>query len=147
MIQSVKKLGLPFLCICSFMLSSYAHSSIKEKAQTVITHPNIPWITIEDWSPDLSCYGTKGIYTPYVGQLTEMSILYLKEKLIPEQAAFFAPIKLEIGLYDLQNDTYEVFNVADNPEYASVKKVFLAELHNWRSNTIKKNNICRIHKR
>ncbi|EMI57181.1 hypothetical protein, partial [Rhodopirellula sallentina] len=26
--------------------------------------PNILWITIEDWSPDLSCYGTPGIHTP-----------------------------------------------------------------------------------
>lgn len=31
--------------------------------------PNILWITIEDWSADLSCYGTKGISTPNVDKL------------------------------------------------------------------------------
>ncbi|MDA8744293.1 sulfatase [Rubripirellula amarantea] len=38
--------------------------------------PNILWITIEDWSPDLSCYGTKGIETPYVDQLASEGIRY-----------------------------------------------------------------------
>ena len=38
--------------------------------------PNILWITIEDWSPDLSCYGTKGIHTPHVDQLASEGIRY-----------------------------------------------------------------------
>ncbi|MEM0969959.1 MAG: sulfatase, partial [Verrucomicrobiota bacterium] len=38
--------------------------------------PNILWITIEDWSPDLSCYGTKGIHTPNVDQLAAEGIRY-----------------------------------------------------------------------
>ncbi len=38
--------------------------------------PNILWITIEDWSPDLSCYGTKGIYTPHVDKLASQGIRY-----------------------------------------------------------------------
>ncbi|EAQ81084.1 sulfatase family protein [Blastopirellula marina] len=38
--------------------------------------PNILWITIEDWSPDLSCYGTKGIQTPHVDQLAAEGIRY-----------------------------------------------------------------------
>jgi hypothetical protein len=33
------------------------------------TRPNILWITIEDWGPELSCYGTKGIHTPHVKSL------------------------------------------------------------------------------
>jgi hypothetical protein len=32
--------------------------------------PNILWITIEDWSPDLSCYGTKGIHTAECGAVS-----------------------------------------------------------------------------
>lgn len=36
--------------------------------------PNVLWITIEDWSPDLSCYGTKGIHTPNVDQLAAQGI-------------------------------------------------------------------------
>lgn len=38
--------------------------------------PNILWITIEDWSPDLSCYGTKGIYTPNVDKLAAEGVRY-----------------------------------------------------------------------
>ena len=38
--------------------------------------PNILWITIEDWSPDLSCYGTKGIQTPHVDKLAAEGIRY-----------------------------------------------------------------------
>ena len=38
--------------------------------------PNILWITIEDWGPDLSCYGTKGIHTPYVDKLASQGIRY-----------------------------------------------------------------------
>ncbi len=38
--------------------------------------PNILWITIEDWSPDLSCYGTPGIATPHVDQLASEGIRY-----------------------------------------------------------------------
>lgn len=34
------------------------------------------WITIEDWSPDLSCYGTKGIHTPHVDQLASEGIRF-----------------------------------------------------------------------
>ncbi|MDA1163779.1 MAG: sulfatase-like hydrolase/transferase, partial [Planctomycetota bacterium] len=40
--------------------------------------PNILWITIEDWSPDLSCYGTKGIHTPHVDQLAAEGISYTR---------------------------------------------------------------------
>ncbi len=38
--------------------------------------PNILWIAIEDWSPDLSCYGTKGISTPHVDKLASEGIRY-----------------------------------------------------------------------
>ncbi|MEM9365415.1 MAG: sulfatase [Planctomycetota bacterium] len=38
--------------------------------------PNILWITIEDWGPELSCYGTKGIHTPHVDQLASEGIRY-----------------------------------------------------------------------
>ena len=38
--------------------------------------PNILWICIEDWGPDLSCYGTPGIETPHVDQLASEGIRY-----------------------------------------------------------------------
>lgn len=38
--------------------------------------PNILWICIEDWSPDLSCYGTKGLQTPHVDKLASEGVRY-----------------------------------------------------------------------
>ena len=38
--------------------------------------PNILWITIEDWSADLSCYGTKGLQTPHVDKLAAQGVRY-----------------------------------------------------------------------
>ncbi len=38
--------------------------------------PSILWILIEDWSADLSCYGTKGLHTPFVDELASEGIRY-----------------------------------------------------------------------
>ena len=38
--------------------------------------PNVLWICIEDWSTDLSCYGTTGVHTPYVDKLASEGIRY-----------------------------------------------------------------------
>lgn len=48
----------------------------KDLGSSIDTRPNILWITIEDWSPDLSCYGTKGIHTPNVDKLASEGIRY-----------------------------------------------------------------------
>lgn len=64
------KRPLPFLilaCIFAMFLGL---------AQAAEDRPNILWITIEDWSPDLSCYGTKGIDTPNVDKLASEGIRY-----------------------------------------------------------------------
>ena len=58
------------LAIC--LVSSIAHAEETSKAD----RPNVLWITIEDWSPDLSCYGTKGIHTPHVDRLASEGIRY-----------------------------------------------------------------------
>ncbi|VGO19658.1 sulfatase family protein [Pontiella sulfatireligans] len=68
--------------------------------------------------------------------LAEMNIMNLKGQLTPEQAAFFAPTKPEIELFDLRNDPHEIHNVADHPDYAKVKAELLAELDAWRKNVI-----------
>ncbi len=38
--------------------------------------PNIIWITIEDWSTDVGCYGTKGVHTPNIDKLAAEGIMY-----------------------------------------------------------------------
>lgn len=68
--------------------------------------------------------------------LAEMNVLNLEGKLTAEQAAFFAPTKPAIELYDLRRDPHEVRNVADEAEYANVKAELLAELETWRREVI-----------
>lgn len=58
-----------FLCL-SATLAFFSSTRAED------TRPNILWITIEDWSPDLSCYGTKGIHTPHVDKLASEGIRY-----------------------------------------------------------------------
>lgn len=69
--------------------------------------------------------------------LAEMNVLKLKGKLTPQQAAFFAPKKPTVELYDLRSDPHEVNNLADDPKYADIKAELLSELDNWRKNVIR----------
>ena len=68
--------------------------------------------------------------------LAEMNVLNLKGELTPEQAAFLAPAKPEIELFDLKADPHEVKNVAEDPAYAEVKANLLEELNRWRTEVI-----------
>lgn len=74
----------------------------------------------------------EGAYPP----LAELNVLNLQGKLTPEQAAFMAPNKPEIEMFDLRNDPHEVHNVAGDPKYASVKAELLSKLEEWRTNVI-----------
>ncbi|WP_111709791.1 sulfatase family protein [Lutibacter citreus] len=65
---------LRLIIACLFV--SCAHNKKKEESNLKDSRPNILWITIEDWSPDLSCYGTKGISTPNVDKLASEGIRY-----------------------------------------------------------------------
>lgn len=68
------------LLLLVFLLSAGAHtvaSADQPKTDKPETdRPNILWITIEDWSADLSCYGTKGLETPHVDQLASEGVRY-----------------------------------------------------------------------
>ncbi|MGI9472187.1 MAG: sulfatase family protein [Rubripirellula sp.] len=57
-------------------LSTRADESESSVEVSSSTRPNVLWITIEDWSADLSCYGTKGIQTPHVDKLASQGIRY-----------------------------------------------------------------------
>ncbi len=68
-----------FILVLSFVpLGTAARADQKSSREktTEEARPNILWIAIEDWSPDLSCYGTKGIHTPHVDKLASQGIRY-----------------------------------------------------------------------
>ena len=60
------------LAICVTLLTSV----LCQTTETNADRPNFLWITIEDWSPELSCYGTKGIDTPHVDRLASQGIRF-----------------------------------------------------------------------
>lgn len=68
--------------------------------------------------------------------LAEMNAMNLRGELTPEQAAFLAPTKPVIELFDLGKDPHEVKNLANDPAYAEVKAELLAELQSWREEVI-----------
>lgn len=45
-------------------------------SQEISSKPNIVWLILEDWSPDLGCYGTQGIETPSTDELATEGIRY-----------------------------------------------------------------------
>lgn len=73
--------------------------------------------------------------------MAELNVLNLQGELTPEQAAFLAPKKPKVELFDLKTDPHEVHNVADDPAYAEVKDELLKELENWRKNVIKDDGV------
>ncbi|HBE68221.1 MAG TPA: sulfatase [Planctomycetaceae bacterium] len=68
--------------------------------------------------------------------LAEINVLHLKGKLSPQQAAFMAPNKPPIELFDLRTDPHEVNNVADDPKYLEIKQELLKVLNQWRQEVI-----------
>lgn len=62
--------SLKFYLLFSVFFFSFGILNAQDK------RPNIIWIMIEDWSTDLSCYGTKGIHTPNIDKLASQGVLY-----------------------------------------------------------------------
>lgn len=78
-IKTRLKRKTPFILLLisiGFLLMGCGEKAKKNQEQLADNRPNILWITIEDWSPDLSCYGTKGIHTPNVDKLAAEGIRY-----------------------------------------------------------------------
>ena len=64
------KIILSLFLIISFLWSC------ENKRQTKLEKPNILWITTEDISPQLGCYGAKFAHTPVLDQLAAEGVLY-----------------------------------------------------------------------
>ncbi len=73
--------------------------------------------------------------------LAQLNVMNLKGELTPEQALFMAPSKPEFELFDLENDPWELNNLAEDPEFQVVKNELLSELNNWREHVIKDKGI------
>ncbi|MCT4646835.1 MAG: sulfatase [Carboxylicivirga sp.] len=63
--------------------------------------------------------------------LTLMQVLYKNGKLTPEQAQFMKEKRPYEELYDLENDPYELYNLAANKEYEMDLKKLREKLNQW----------------
>lgn len=63
-------LKLVFCSLCLMVMQG--HTEVYAQTE----RPNIIWMMLEDWSPDLGCYGIKGIETPITDQLANDGIRY-----------------------------------------------------------------------
>lgn len=79
----------------------------------------------------MSIQQLQGAELPCFGSIEYYDI---KGELSPEQALFMAPTKPEYELFDLENDPWELNNLAENPDHKQTKDKLLAALNNWREN-------------
>ena len=63
----------------SIVAFAFATSMLTAASSAASERPNIIWLMLEDWSPDLGCYGTKGIETPHVDRLAASGEMYLND--------------------------------------------------------------------
>jgi N-sulfoglucosamine sulfohydrolase len=60
----------------NYTLLSLGLAFILPAASASDERPNIVWIMLEDWGPDMSSYGTKGIETPVTDKLAAEGARY-----------------------------------------------------------------------
>ena len=63
--------------------------------------------------------------------LTLMKIMHEQGELNDAQERFWADRRPEYELYDLENDPHEIANLADNPDYTTVKNDLISKLDAW----------------
>ncbi|MBN1108959.1 MAG: sulfatase [Bacteroidales bacterium] len=98
---------------CASLLAINAH------AQQEVKRPNILWISTEDMSPHLGCYGDKVAKTPNIDRLAAQGIMYTN---VFTTAAISAPVRAgvitgmyqtSIGCMHMRTTSYR--RSADNP--------------------------------
>lgn len=86
---------------------------------------------IRNYDPDRPYTQFNGYKKLQYPVLTLMQVLHKQGKLTPEQARFMAPTRPKEELYDLEQDPFEVHNLADDSEHKRVLKEHRAKLDEW----------------
>ena len=76
-------IGFAVLLVCSGTAAEADEPAGKSADRAVAVkddakRPHILWILLEDWGPDLSCYGTRGVQTPHIDQLAAEGIRFTR---------------------------------------------------------------------
>jgi uncharacterized sulfatase len=86
---------------------------------------------IRNYHPDQPYTQFNGYKKLQYPVLTLMQVLYAQGKLTPEQAKFMAATRPKEELYDLQNDPYEMNNLAEQAKFRGVLKEHRKVLDDW----------------
>ena len=70
-------------------------------------------------------------YREQMAMMQRLRVLFEEGKLNEDQAAWLQPNKPSEELYDLQNDPYELANLASNPTYKDTLSLYSELLDNW----------------
>lgn len=98
--------------------------------------PNILWITVEDMSPQLGCYGDSFVHTPHLDRLAGESIRYTNAI---ATAPVCAPARstLITGMYQTSIGTHHMRNKARLPEQVHCFTEYLRNAGYYCSNNVK----------
>ncbi|MBD2755635.1 sulfatase family protein [Spirosoma validum] len=102
-----------FLLLSGLTMSFMNHRSVPTQQQA--SRPNILWITCEDMSPRLACYGDKEVKTPNLDQLAAEGVRYSH---VYSTAGVCAPSRSAIitGMYQTSIGTQHMRTVQLTPE-------------------------------
>jgi len=94
--------------------------------------PNQPYTSLyKNYYPDRPYTAFNAYKWRSYPVLTLLWVLHNSGELTPEQELFMASSRPAEELYDLQNDPYEVNNLAGQPQYQTVQNELSAALDNW----------------
>jgi N-sulfoglucosamine sulfohydrolase len=85
--------------------------------------PNILWISVEDISPDLSCYGATGISTPNIDRLAREGILYRHAYATvgvsgPSRSSVITGMyPVSIGSHNMRTGPHWTYRAPENEDY------------------------------
>ena len=100
----IKSLKVPSLF---FILSLSVFLGCDEESKTVKKRPNILWISVEDISPDLGCYGDPIAHTPTLDKLASNGFMYTNAI---ANAPVCAPAKDHVALKTTHFKAGKIYN-------------------------------------
>ncbi len=91
--------------------------------QLIQQRPNILWISVEDISTDLSCYGATGIHTPNIDRLAAEGIMYKHAYATvgvsaPSRSSIITGMyPVSIGSHNMRTGPHWTYRSPDNEDY------------------------------
>ena len=139
--------NLVFVLIAGLLILTNCSGTNKQSAAEDLPPPHILWITTEDISPFLGCYGYKNAVTPNLDKLASEGVLYSHAY---ANVAVCAPARstLITGMYASSLGTHNMRSTYSIPEEFKTYPEYLMEAGYYCTNAVKTDyNISNIRKK